>query len=250
MTQKLTKMDENGDCKLVPRKSPPRKDKIFRRLEATVPREELLSALAAASSDQRARTLFEMMLDPAFRTHSLPKLAKDVGLRYTDVLKLVRDYKLDQGLLAMASHLPQVMEDVAIDAKSKMVKCPACKGDGRIVVTEQIEDPESEKKRVIVVPKLDENGAVVTEHCFTCDGEGKLRQTGDSDARKLLFESMKLTGQRAPLVAQQFNLGAAGTMEDDVERVQDALTVKPAAPADVIDVVAEAPVDGTDRTTS
>lgn len=240
MTSKLTKADANGDTRLTKRLSPPRKDKIFRRLEKSVPRVEMEAALAAAPSE-KAHALLERMLDPAFRTHSLPKLAKDVGLRYTDVLKLIRDFRMDEGLLRMTGHLPQVMEDVAIDAKSRMVKCPACKGDGRIVLTEQVEDPQSEKKRLIVVPKLDEEGAVVTEHCYTCDGSGELRQTGDADARKLLFESLKLTGQRGPLVAQQFNLGAGSAVEDDISQAQDVLD------AEVVDVAVEAQSDDAKR---
>ena len=224
MTQKL-KTDAAGNTKLVPRKSPPRKDKIFRRLEASVPRVELEQALAASPSE-RAQTLFAMLCDPAFRKSSLPTLAAKVGLRYTDVLKLIRDYRMDQGLLRMTDHLPAVMEDVAIDSKSSVVTCPSCEGLGEVWKYGKDGEPLPDSNKL----------------CVTCDGAGKLRKVGDADARKLMFEPLKLTGQRGPLVAAQFNVGTGGggSIESEVEAVESALSVRPdAALIDVVPVTAK-----------
>jgi len=62
--------------------------------------------------------------------------------------------------------------------------------------------------------------------CLVCDGVGTIRQVGDADSRKLLFETMKLTGNRGPLVAIQNNNGGAPTMEDSMASVRDVLDVK------------------------
>jgi hypothetical protein len=214
MTEKLTKPDENGNRKLVKRLSPPRKDKIFRRLEKSLSREELQLAVAA-SPNEKAELLLLHMTDPALRTMSLPTMAKRCGLRYADVLKLIRDYRLDQGLLKMTEHVPRVMEDIAVDAQSQVVKCPSCSGMGELWKYDKEENPIEGSNKV----------------CVTCDGTGKLRKIGDADARKLMFETLKLTGQRGPLVAQQFNMGSAGSVEDVVDVVEGAL----AAPIEAIE---------------
>ena len=212
-----------GEMKLVPLKGPPRADKIFRRLEASIPREELIKAMDA-TPDERANQLLLRLLDPAFRKHSLPKLAKDVGLTYPQVLHYITKYRLDQGLLQMSAHVPQVMEDVAIDSKSKEVTCPNCEGAKVIAHTEVVEDPDTKKK--VVLQKLDDEGLPMWKKCLVCDGAGTIRQVGDADSRKLLFETLKLTGQRGPLVAIQNNAAGAGTMEDSVASMRDVLDVK------------------------
>lgn len=215
--RRAVKDSKTGEMKLVPLKGLPRADKIFRRLESSVPREELIAAMDS-TPDERANQLMLRLLDPAFRKHSLPKLAKDVGLTYPQVLHYITKYRLDQGLLNMSAHVPKVMEDVAIDSKSRIVQCVTCRGTG------QVED-------------VDRKTGEVSEarQCDVCDGEGKLRKIGDADSRKLLFETLKLTGQRGPLVAIQNNANGVGTMEEDVASARRVLDVVDA------EVVVEAP---------
>jgi len=221
--RRAVKDPKTGEMKLVPLKGLPRADKVFRRLEASIPREELVKAMDAAP-DERAQQLLLRLLDPAFRTHSLPKLAKDVGLTYPQVLHYIQKYRLDEGLLKMSAHVPQVLEDVAIDSKSKEVTCPNCEGTKVVAVTEVVEDPDTKKK--VVLQRLDDKGRPMWKKCLVCDGAGTIRQVGDADSRKLLFETMKLTGQRSPLVAIQQNLGGAAAMEDTMASVRDVLDVK------------------------
>jgi hypothetical protein len=233
--RKAVKDPLTGDLKMVPRKSPPRKDSVFRRLEESVPREEML-AILGASADERAQVLLMKMMDPSCRKHSLPHLASLVGLSYPQVLQMITKFRLDEGMLRMSAHVPQVMEDVAVDAQSKEVTCGSCKGfknaDGIAVipVVETIDDPESKKR--VVVQRVDGAGNLMWERCLVCDGVGTLRKIGDADSRKLLFETLKLTGRTAPLVVQQFN-GAGGSMEDAVaatHQILDAQVVKPEVP--------------------
>lgn len=227
--RKVVKDPATGETRLVARKSPPRQDKVFRRLEASVPREEWIAALGT-SGDERAIHLMERMLDPNLGRASLPRLAADVGLTYAQALQIITKHRLGQGLLRMSSHVPQVLEDVAVDSKSREVTCGACRGykvDGIAVVavTETVDDPET--KRKIVRQKLDDDARPMWERCLVCDGVGTLRKVGDADARKLLFETMKLTGRNAPLVVQQFN-AAGASMEDAVASVADAIDITPA----------------------
>lgn len=203
---------------MVPRKSPPRKDVVFRRLEASVSHDEWRAALEA-TADDRFHSLMLEYFDPANKK-SLPQCAREVGLTYPQVLKAITQYRLDQGLLRMSAHVPQVLEDVAVDAKSQLVPCPSCKGAGKL----------TQQRQVVLegVLVMDESGkrplmTTVEEKCWTCEGVGKLRKVGDADARKLMFDTLKLTGQKGPLVAQQFNLGAGASPEDAVEAAQQVL---------------------------
>ena len=111
------------------RRSPARKDIFIRRFESSVGRDNLRQALDA-SDDQRALALMAMLLDPAYNKHTLAKLCERVGLRYLDLFDLFRRANLSKGLLAMCSHLPQVMEDVAMDSLSRVETCAICSGTG------------------------------------------------------------------------------------------------------------------------
>jgi len=225
--RKVVRDKETGEMVVVNRKSPARKDHVFRRLQASLSREEWL-AVFEGSEDEKARLLLAMMLDPSTRKRSLPQMAGAVGLSYAAVLQMVTRGRLEQGLLRMSEHVPQVLEDVAVDAKSREVTCQGCRGfkvDGVAVVPVMEETVEEEGKRKILAQALDSEGRLKWEKCLTCDGSGTLRKIGDSDARKLLFDTLKLTGQRGPLVAIQNNNGMP-SMEDVVGGVHEVLDAK------------------------
>ena len=201
MKDKLT-----GELKLATRKGPAYSDVIFRRLEKSVPKDELVGALLT-QPDQRYDTLMRMLCDPAFKGRTLPTLAKECGLSYAQVLRCITTHHIDQGMLTMSRHVPAIMEDTAVDAKSKTIRCPVCEGAGTI-------------------DKLNRKGEVVGDKpCLTCEGLGKLRKVGDIESRKLVYETMGLTNKgKGPSVAIQVNSGAQ--VEDSVDIVHDALNVE------------------------
>jgi len=47
-------------------------------------------------------------------------------------MDLWRQYNRDLGRINMAKHLPQVMEDIAVDAVSREGACPRCDGEGQV----------------------------------------------------------------------------------------------------------------------
>ena len=207
------------------RHSPPRKDVVFRRLEASVPREQMATILET-SGDTRAAELCRLLLspEPLNRRCSLPELARRAGMSYADVLRAVTVYRVDEGLLRMSAHVPEVLEDVAVDAKSKLVVCPECKGDG------------FRAKEVIPAPDHSEDGdgedgaqdslhdSVVAVPCFVCDGTGKLRKAGDTDARKLMFETLGLTNKsRGSFVNVNVGAAAIPSVEDEMTRATKIL---------------------------
>jgi hypothetical protein len=106
------------------------------------------------------------LLDPAYGKYTLAKLCERAGLRYLDLFDVFRRFNLSKGLLAMSAHLPQVMEDVAIDSLSRVETCAMCSGRGK----------------------------VDSHLCPKCCGDGTIRICGDAAARRLFFEIMGCVG--------------------------------------------------------
>ncbi len=80
------------------RRSPARKDCVMGRISESIGREEMAESLAC-TQDPRAGRLLEMLFDPAYRQHSVPKLCERVHLSVTNVVDLFRRFKLDQGIV-------------------------------------------------------------------------------------------------------------------------------------------------------
>ncbi len=151
--------------------SPPRKDPVMNRLADTLGQDELVGALHS-SADERVHRLAEMMTDPAYSRFTLGKLCERVGLSTLDLLDAFRKYKIDQGIIEMSRHAPEIMEDIARDAESRMEACKKCRGTGTV------KDKNTEE----------------TGRCLHCAGEGQVRVPGDYRARRLFFKVMT-TGQ-------------------------------------------------------
>jgi hypothetical protein len=78
----------------------------------------------------------------------------------------------------MAEHLPALMEETAVEAKSRDERCRTCQGTGRITK----DDVELE--------------------CTRCEGKGTVHILGSVDRLKLVFDTFGLTGKAGgPLVA-------------------------------------------------
>lgn len=196
----------------VPKKLEHRNNTALARIEKSVPKAEL-ERLLDQSDDPRAHHLVSLMFDISLKNVKLPELARRAGLQYSEVLRMITLGRLGDGALAMSEHAPQVMEDVAIDAKSRIVECPTCGGSGEVssVVKGEKEDEEEEP-------------SVETSVCGTCDGSGKLRKIGDIDARKLMFETLGLTNKgKGAMVNVNVNGAGLATVEDDLDTAQKVI---------------------------
>ena len=146
-------------------KSPPRKNRLLKRFADTLGQDELADVLTHAA-DPRAHRLMAMLLDPAYKRHSFGKLCERAGLNLVDLWDLLRRCRIDQGIIAMARHAPRIMEDIALDAESKMVCCNHCGGAGKITARE------------------------AELACPLCEGVGQIRAPGNDQARRLFFKVM------------------------------------------------------------
>jgi len=110
--------------------SPPRKQTVFRRLEASAGTEDIVSSLAA--SDPRASRLCNMMLDPAYAGMSFAQLCSRVGLSAADVMRLYCQRQVAIGMMRAADYLPDIMKSVAMAACGQSGVCGKCAGKGTV----------------------------------------------------------------------------------------------------------------------
>ena len=135
----------------------------MKRLGENITRDEMVGALYS-STDERAVRLLQMMGDPAFANFSLGKLCQRVGLTSIDLLNAFRNFQLLRGIIEMSRVAPEVMANVAEDARSRMEICKGCQGKGMINA----------------------------RRCPQCQGEGQVRVPGNYRARKLMFQTLGL----------------------------------------------------------
>lgn len=124
------------------------------------------------SNDPRYNMLLAAINNPRFVNCSFAELCRKCRMSIQDVVEIWRNHMKTQGIVRMMGHMPDIMEDVAIDSKSKMVTCDTCQGQGVMHGREvnKIKDPI----------------------CPVCHGDGTLRVQGDKDARLLAFETVGL----------------------------------------------------------
>src|SRR5262244_206046 len=136
-----------------------------RRFEENISRADLATALDRDGGD-RAILLLEMLQDPRYQNQSLAMLCKKVGMSYLELFSLFRRLKLDEAMVRMLKHIPDIAEDTAIDAESKEEICWKCNGNCYVGRHSKL--------------------------CRACHGSGKIRKIGDIASRRLLFESVGL----------------------------------------------------------
>ena len=184
----------------------PAHDKILTRFYDEAGHQEISESLLC-SSDPRVSQLLEMMYDPGLKSHSFPRLCREVGLSLGDSVDAFRRYQLDLGIIAMAKKAPKIMEDTAKDAESTTAPCTTCRGTGE--VQEPPADPDEEPQVVI---------------CPNCVGEGIFRIPGHDKSRELFYKTMGLI-KKGPLLAQQVNISSpeVPTVEDFVMETERAM---------------------------
>jgi hypothetical protein len=163
----------------------PSMDLPMRRFHETVDMEKLEYFL---SENEKYETFIAALHNPAYVTQSFARIARKCGITLHELQEIYSNGNRQLGLLRLSTELPQIMEDVANDAKNRQVVCPRCDG----------------YKLVPVRGKPDES-----RECPICMGDGTVRALGDKHARDLVFETMKLTNQGGPMVAINQNFGSS-----------------------------------------
>ncbi len=151
-----------------------------------VPHDEFIQSLET-SPNEKMVLLRNAMCDPDFRRYGVAQLCHHVGVSISDLYEVWRSYQHSVGLIRALGHVPDILDDIAVDARSKDRPCPACRGTG---VTEEGE-------------------------CLTCEGNKRVRISGDIDSRKLILEATGITGKGRGLNINISNtIGKTDSMED------------------------------------
>lgn len=211
-------------------------EKPAKALLASIPRESIARALeiASQSPDDKFDQMLKYMCDPRFgRELSLYAIARRCNVSLRELTEMFRDSQMMEGTARMLNHVPDVMEDIAIDARSKMDVCPRCNGSGQEI--EKCSDCNGSKRASeakgrptpIRCKTCEGKGKVSVGECLKCGGTGKIRVVGDEAARKLLMEATGQTGKKGPLVAQQFNLTAGTQSLEDMIAATDRILKSP-----------------------
>jgi hypothetical protein len=137
------------------------------------------------SPDQRMRFLAQHALDPVFDRTSFATLCDKFNVSYVQVAKAYKELKHSEGLLRAADHLPEIMEQVAQDAKGKTQACPKCNG-------------KTEEGKV----------------CPACSGSGTVYVAAEVERLRLLFDMVE-PRQKGPSV----NIDLRNT--DKTEKLSD-----------------------------
>jgi hypothetical protein len=155
---------------------PLHRDKAYRELAIHIGGRDGLKEVATWNSgDPRAQKLLALLDDPAYAQMGVKRLAAEAGIAYPDLVLMIREMTLQQGLLGMFSQLPNILADAAIEAQSGEMACPKCDGAARI----------EQKGEVLACPR--------------CTGTGKIRTKADKDARNFVGEVAGILGN-SPLV--------------------------------------------------
>jgi len=157
-------------------------DKLpYRQFEKNVDMNKLEQFLA---EDPNMDAFLNALHDPGYQNTSLIAICQKFAVPLSKLQAVYTDGMRHIGLMRMSTALPEIMEHVAEDAKSRDIPCPRCDGTLLIKIGD-IEKP-----------------------CHVCKERGTVRIPGDKHARDLVFESMKLTNQQGPMVAIQTNVFA------------------------------------------
>ena len=156
----------------------------------TIDRDQFELALSDNAKNDKYASFLQALSDPTYARCSFPTLLRKFNISLHEAQTIYTDHMRHMALLQMCSQLPQVVADVTEDAKNHIHACPRCDGEKVVVFTR---GNKSTRKK-----------------CPECRGTGEVRVSGDKHARDLVFESMKLTGQKSPLVTMEQNFVSAG----------------------------------------
>lgn len=192
ITKKPAKRDKNG------RKMPlaASRDLPMRRFIENVPETEFSEALRD-NPDPKFALFYQARMDPAYINVSFSELCRKFQISLADVDDMWRKHQLHKGMIAMMNQVPQILTDVAEDAKTHMEFCQKCDGTG-----------------VIPDGVVEEGTEADTRTCPRCAGLGEVKVIGDKAARDLVFESIGLIGKKVPFNAIQMNFGLDSGLED------------------------------------
>lgn len=188
-----------------------------------------LQEFLAASPDVRFQLFLEKVMAPRYLRVSLATMAKGCGISLGEFQKWYSN-ELNQRTIAEAQAAsPKIVRGLIDDAVPRLDICDRCDGLGWVDAPADV-DPSKVPAGYRRVKK-----DVYTRTCPRCDGEGKVRQSGDSHAQDRVLGIAGVTeSTKGPSVVVNFG-GASHSAA--VALLDDAMSID--RPSKVVDSNAE-----------
>ena len=176
-----------------------------RHLMETPAQREQIALVLRNSTDERMRTLAAQASDPMYKQTSFAVLAEKNKLNYYMVAEEFKHIMRGEGYIRQAQHLPDLMEQAAIEARSKFELCDTCDGKGTV--------PDADAYDALC-KKADEKKQrwphyAPRKQCTQCKGKGKIWVKGDVEQLKMIFETYGLIGKGGAGLNVNFDLRRA-----------------------------------------
>ena len=184
----------------------PDRDRPMLEFLDDVDEDAFLSALEG-SAEGKWLDLAVMLTSPEYATTTFPQICFKLGIPLQDLNEFWRDSQIQRGMRLKWNKMPRIMEQTAEDAMRQPIYCDRCDG------------------KAIIIDGMDAEGELIERTCPKCHGEGEIEAPADRHARDMVYETAGLTNKRAPLVANQINVGV--TMEDTISDISTLLDVTP-----------------------
>jgi hypothetical protein len=173
--------------------------------------------------EKKFEYFLRMLTSATYADRSFAWVARKSGVSLQDLQSAYSDGKRHLALMQAAEQLPEIMNDVANDARSRMAPCSRCYGSG----TEAVPPSRQETS-----DGSDEE--LQTQDCIECKGAGEVTVPGDKQARDLILKTTGMIGDGGMVLNMDnrsltINQGQGGDdrIEDLLARTQEIV----AAPA-------------------
>lgn len=117
---------------------------------------------------------------------SMAACLKHCGITLPELMQEYGRYRTAQAIRIAMDRSPTIITHAADDAENRKVICPRCDGYGTLNLGD---GEESAKKRKVMI-----------RTCPECEGDGRVTQSGDAEARKLVLEVAGIAGKKGPMV--------------------------------------------------
>lgn len=163
------------------------------KMESPSDRENVCLILAHSPNAQ-VKELVRKARDPAYRQSSFAMLAERENLNYHDLAREFKEIQRSIGFVRAAGHLPDLMEQIMIDAKGGEVQCAKCKGTGK----------------------------VKDDTCWACMGKGTTYAMGDTDRLRMALDMFSLSSKGSG-VNVNLDLRNPGTKPEALESLSESI---------------------------
>lgn len=158
---------------------------------------EHMAIVLGHSPDARIQRLVTDLIspDPDNTRSSLARIAERHGLNFHDISEEYTRLRKSEGFIRAAHHIPEIMEQVAEDAKNRWEECARCNGTGKVDSSEGVVDCGCVNGKVFVQASIDHLKLMFDTFGLTGKGGGvnvnlDLRKTDQPESHADLVASL------------------------------------------------------------